>query len=141
MTSGRQTADQRAIPRGRVFLTVGAAVFAVIAVLELGTAIGVIVFGPFSAQIGPVPVTGRDATKLFTLSVLAACTSIWLRERASRNDPSRVRIRVLQSAALTAALTAALVSGASLAAPIFLPAFPLGHDAGVHATHAFLFDR
>src|SRR5439155_21907424 len=114
-----------------------AAVLVGLAIVELVSTVHVIVFGPFAAHVGPLRISGQDATKLFNIGVLAACAAVWLFEQATPDATTSSTSRVLR----WVALAAVVASGVSLAAPELLPAFPLGHDAGVHPTHAFLFHR
>jgi hypothetical protein len=76
-----------------------------------------------------------DSAKLLNVGVLAGCAGIWLLLQ------SRIEDSTLNIAFTRLALFAAAVSGVALAAPVLRPGFPLAHDAGVHPTHAFLFNQ
>ncbi len=119
-------------PRRLAAYFVGAA-----AVFELAACAWVRILGPFELRLGVVDVTARTASKPFLLAVLLASLAVWLVEPllspAGRSRTARL---------ITGLACAALLSSIGpLAAPIFLPDFLMGHDAGVHQTYAFLFNR
>ncbi len=119
-------------PRRLAAYFVGAA-----AVFELAACAWVLILEPFELRLGVADVTARTASKPFLLAVLLASLAVWLVE--PRLSPAgRSRTARLITGLACAALLSSIVP---LAAPIFLPDFLMGHDAGVHQTYAFLFNR
>ena len=115
--------------RYRPILTAFAWLLAAAAVVEFAAALYVVIAGPFLTQIGPLRVSGLNAIKPFTVSVLIGCLAIRLLDAADT-----LRVRQWAWALVPLGMI-------SLVAPFFLPDFLIGHDGGVHQTYTFLFDR
>jgi hypothetical protein len=115
-----------------------AAYFAALAAaIELAASVRVLALGPFELRLGLLNITARTASKPFLIGVLLASVAVWLIDPLL---PPAARSRMARLCT-GLAFAAVLFGIIPLAAPIFLPDFPMGHDAGVHQTYSFLFTR
>jgi hypothetical protein len=107
------------------------------AAIELATALWVVLVGPFRLQLGPIPILGTNPIRVTTVGVLGACAALWLLE-PSVSAAARSRIATVCS---WIAVAIVVLSGAVLIGPILARGFLHGHDASIHGSFIFQFDR
>ncbi len=110
---------------------------ALAAAFEFAACVRVLAVGPSELRLGLLDITARTAAKPFVVGVLLASVAVWLIEPLVSPAVRSRMIRLCTGLAFAAVLFGIV----PLAAPIFLPDFQMGHDAGVHQTYAFLFTR
>jgi hypothetical protein len=108
-----------------------------VALIELLTAIIIVIVGPFATRIGPVSVTGGSVSKALATAVISGSGALWLLEPLL-TTARRARLETISS---LAAYVAVVIGMVPLLLPYFLPDFLWGHDGGVHQTYSYLFDR